>query len=85
LCGSPFKPKYAGNRYCSTWCGQRHDRPGQRGPRPEARKVERPPYQQLVAEVEAMGYCTVGRKYGVSDNAIRKWIRAYEAELEQAA
>jgi transposase-like protein len=23
----------------------------------------------------------VGRRYGVSDNAIRKWIRAYEREL----
>jgi transposase-like protein len=27
-----------------------------------------------------MGYCTTARKYGVSDNAIRKWIRAYERE-----
>jgi transposase-like protein len=32
-----------------------------------------------------MGYCTTARKYGVSDNAIRKWIRAYEQELGEAA
>ena len=32
-----------------------------------------------------MDYCTTARKYGVSDNAIRKWIRAYEGELAQAA
>ena len=44
-----------------------------------ARKVERPPYEQLVAEVAEMGWSAVGRKYGVSDNAIRKWVRAYEA------
>jgi transposase-like protein len=25
------------------------------------------------------------RRYGVSDNAIRKWIRAYEGELASAA
>ena len=25
-------------------------------------------------------YLAVGRKYGVSDNAIRKWVRAYERE-----
>ncbi len=25
-----------------------------------------------------MGYCSVGRKYGVSDNAVRKWLRIYE-------
>ena len=39
---------------------------------------ERPPYEQLVAEVAATSWCAVGRKYGVSDNAIRKWVRAYE-------
>ena len=26
----------------------------------------------------SMSYCAVGRKYGVSDNAVRKWIRWYE-------
>jgi hypothetical protein len=81
LCGTSFQPRYADHRYCSAWCGRRHIR----GPRPDARKVERPPYEQLKAEVEAMGYCTVGRKYGVSDNAIRKWLRAYERELGEAA
>jgi hypothetical protein len=85
LCDAVFKPRYANQRYCSAWCGQRHDRSHLSGPRPEARKVERPPYQQLLAEIEQMGYCTTGRKYGVSDNAIRKWVRAYERELAEAA
>ena len=49
-----------------------------------ARKVERPPYEQLVREIEASSYVAVGRRYGVSDNAIRKWIRAYERELGAA-
>ena len=31
-----------------------------------------------MAEIEATSYLAVGRKYGVSDNAIRKWVRAYE-------
>jgi len=39
------------------------------------RKLERPPYEQLIREVEELGYCGTGRKYGVSDNAIRKWIK----------
>lgn len=38
-------------------------------------KVSRPPIGQLISEIEIFGYCAVGRKYGVSDNAIRKWIR----------
>jgi len=84
-CDGVFKPKYADRRYCSAWCGQRHDRAPSTGPRPHARKVERPPYRQLLEEVERMGYRTTGRKYGVSDNAVRKWIRAYERELSAAA
>jgi len=42
------------------------------------RKVERPPYEQLLSEIEDMGYSAVGRKYGVSDNAVRKWIKNYK-------
>jgi transposase-like protein len=29
-----------------------------------------------------MGYCAVSRKYGVSDNAVRKWIRWYDFERQ---
>jgi transposase-like protein len=47
-------------------------------PRPETRKVERPPYDVLMAELAASNYSAVGRKYGVSDNAVRKWVRWYE-------
>ena len=39
------------------------------------RKVERPPVEILKSEVDKFGYLSVGRKYGVSDNAIRKWIK----------
>jgi transposase-like protein len=31
-----------------------------------------------------MGYAAVGRKYGVSDNAVRKWVRWYEGERERS-
>jgi transposase-like protein len=30
--------------------------------------------------VKRLGFRAVGRKYGVSDNAIRKWVRFYENE-----
>lgn len=39
----------------------------------QQRTVERPSYEQLIKEINELGYCGVGRKYGVSDNAIRKW------------
>jgi transposase-like protein len=52
-------------------------------PLPATRKVERPSYQQLTADLQAMSFVAVGRKYGVADNAIRKWIRWYEHERER--
>jgi transposase-like protein len=76
-CGTPFLPRAARQRYCSRACGQRA---GRSGPQPARRRVPRPPYEQLVGEIQALGYSGAGRKYGVSGNAIRKWRRAYEAE-----
>ena len=29
----------------------------------------------LLKDVEELGYTGTGRKYGVSDNAVRKWIK----------
>jgi transposase-like protein len=45
--------------------------------------VGRPPYEQLLAEIEATSYVAVGRKYGVSDNAVRKWVGFYERERQR--
>jgi len=41
------------------------------------RKVKRPSYEQLLSEIKELGYSGTGRKYGVSDNAIRKWVKFY--------
>jgi len=54
-------------------------------PTPDSRKVDRPPYEQLLEEIEATSYLAVGRKYGVSDNAVRKWVRFYERQREREA
>ena len=77
-CGERFRPKNGRQRYCSRACGMRWERAGR--PRPGARRVERPPYDELVAEVAATSWSAVGRKYGVSDNAVRKWVQSYESE-----
>ena len=42
------------------------------------RKVARPSYQQLLDEIKNTSYVAVGKKYGVSDNAIRKWLKQYK-------
>ena len=71
-----FEPKYRLHRYCSRACGQRAARKAGRN----RRRVERPPYDELLREIDEFGYLGVGRLYGVSDNAIRKWVRSYERE-----
>ncbi len=83
-CGAEFTVRYRGHRYCSRACGTRWDRSRLRGkPVPKQRKVERPTYEQLLEEIEATSYLAVGRKYGVSDNAVRKWVRFYERQAER--
>jgi hypothetical protein len=72
-CGQRFWPRARKQRFCSRRCVVRHNAPA-------LRRVERPPYEQLIAELEASSFLAVGRRYGVSDNAIRKWLRAYENE-----
>jgi hypothetical protein len=42
------------------------------------RKVERPSYEVLINELKNSNYVQIGKKYGVSDNCIRKWIKIYE-------
>jgi hypothetical protein len=89
-CSAEFFPRYPRQRYCSAPCGRRWDRTGRGGQarvkgvaRLESRRVERPPYRTLLAEIERDGYLATGRRYGVSDNAIRKWVRFYESEIER--
>jgi hypothetical protein len=85
-CGQEFVAKYRQHRYCSRSCGMRWDRSALRGrPHLDQRRVERPPHEQLLMEIERDGYVAVGRKYGVSDNAVRKWVRFYERQMEREA
>lgn len=77
-CAKDFVPRSPRQRYCSRECGIRWDRRGRK--LPGARRVDRPPPARLRRDVEEVGYSAVGRRYGVSDNAIRKWLREYERE-----
>ncbi len=46
-------------------------------PKLKLRKIERPSKETLISEVSEIGYSATGRKYGVSDNAIRQWLKYY--------
>ncbi len=77
-CGGIFGARYPQQRCCSRACGVRYERKGK--PNPGLRRAERHPYDQLLREIGETSYVAVGRRYGVSDNAIRKWLRQYERE-----
>jgi predicted nucleic acid-binding Zn ribbon protein len=81
LCGVPFRPNTIRQQYCSRRCGTRHR--GRSGkPNLSLRRITRPPHAQLLVEIADANWSAAGRKYGVSDNAIRKWVRQYEREIE---
>lgn len=44
-------------------------------PRIERRKVNRPDMETILKQVNELGYVQTGKLYGVSDNAIRKWLK----------
>ena len=60
--------------------GTRNRRSSARRAAPERRKVPRPAAEQLLAAVHVSSYVAVAAKYGVSERAVRKGIRAYERE-----
>lgn len=63
--------------YCSTSCSAYC-----------SRKAERPTKKQLKTDIANMSIVKVGKKYNVSDNAIRKWMKSYnlkKSTMSQAA
>ena len=58
--------KTTNKKYCSPKCY-----------RISSRKVNRPSKKQLEKDIKTMTWVSIGRKYGVSDNAIRKWAKQY--------
>jgi ribosomal protein L44E len=49
--------------------------------KPELRKVSRPSASELQALIQSMPMTTIGKNFGVSDNAVRKWAKRYGLEM----
>ena len=58
------------------------DRPTNMHPEFWNRKINRPDYETLCKDIKKLGYVGTGKKYGVSDNAIRKWKKHYERQFD---
>lgn len=65
VCGNTVTEHFG--MYCSTECMGAGNR----------KVKERPSQDELVRLIKSMGYLQVGKLYGVSDNAIRKWVKSY--------
>ena len=63
-CNKEFQLKSITQKYCSQECAHRFQR-----------KIERPDLDLLQKLVDETSYCAVGKKFGVSDNAIRNWLK----------
>ena len=65
FCNLDYEAKDKKQKYCSYNCHKK-----------SLRKIDRPSKEQLLIELSQSNYVQVGKKYGVSDNAIRKWLKA---------
>lgn len=74
-CGKKFKSNYRNGKYCSALC-RRQIRLGKR-------KVERPSKEELMEMIRITPMVQIGKQFGVSDNAIRKWARSYDINIKQ--
>lgn len=62
-------------KYCGNSCTWKKDR-CESCYHIQSRKVDRPSLDQLKEDILNLGYSGTGRKYGVSDNSVRKWLKA---------
>ena len=68
-CGKELVGTERKQKYCSTEC-YRNDN-----------KRKRPPIFELIeAFKQYKSYVQVGKHYGVTDNAVRKWVKLYQIE-----
>lgn len=65
-CQIKFEPKENRQIFCSVSCVTN-----------SSRRSERPSVEQLQNEINTMTWVAIGKKYGVSDNAIKKWANNY--------
>jgi hypothetical protein len=65
VCNNEYENKSKHQRFCSSECAKKH-----------RRKVTiRPTKDEILLLLQTMSMEAVGRKYGVTGNAVRKWIK----------
>jgi len=65
-CKNEFASKFKDQKYCCAKCNSISQR-----------KVVRPTKDELEKEISIMPMTLIGKKYGVSDNTVKKWCKSY--------
>ena len=71
-CKKEFKQKHKLHKFCCSDCATK-----------SFRRVERPTKDELEILINSMPMTKIGEKYGVSDNAIRKWAKLYKINYKK--
>lgn len=86
FCNKEYKCTNEKRKYCSNYCYCEFRKINKNINRMvfiKQRKVERPSKEILEKEIQENSFCALGRKYKVSDNAIRKWCKYYDIKLSK--
>jgi len=67
ICGTEFSSGKKWQHFCGGKCSSESQR-----------RVNRPTKEQLSLDISQLSWRSIGRKYGVSDSAIRKWAKNYD-------
>lgn len=73
ICGTIFPQLYPNQKYCSQKCSHINQQ-----------RVERPNREIFKSEIRSIPFLQIGKKYGVSDNTIRKWCKFYGLPYQTA-
>lgn len=79
-----FNPDYTSKKYCN--CGKEisYDAKECVDCYHKSRQlVKRPSKEELLELIKTTPFLTIGKQFGVSDNAIRKWCKAYDLPFKQ--
>jgi len=68
---------YAGKRFKKS----KPPKKDRRVPRYNRRKVDRPSKEELEQLITSTPMTSIAKKYGVSDNSVRKWVKSYGIQL----
>ena len=72
--------EYKQKIYLCPTCGEQVSSPGVhcvKCAQEASRKVDRPSREELKKLIRSTPYVQIGRQFGVSDNAVRKWVKSY--------